>query len=146
MNTRQLIAALHEADPSGEAPVVVDNAEVYVVEHIQAYWDGRAQLHIVDESKKPYWHIVGMRVTSKGSKVRLTTVSVEDFIDNFPDGEVVIDVGNERMRAEWEERVAQYRAGIKSVLAEIETERRLTSSPPSAAPAPSPSDPAEGGQ
>jgi hypothetical protein len=135
MRTRDLIEALQKADPSGETPVVVDNKEVYTVERIEAFWDGVSQLHVVDESAKPYWHIASMRVTTRGSKVRLSTIGVEDFIDNFPDGRVEIDFtySDPAQRAEriqvWENRIAAWRAETKRINAELEAEGRLKIDP-----------------
>jgi len=130
MTTRELIAELQRQDPSGDVPVVVDNKEVYTVECMAAYWDGVAQLHVVDEAAKPYWHIKGMRVTTKGHKVRLSTIGVEDFIENIPDGLVEFDFSysDDAQRAEiireWQSRVETWRAEVKQIIADIATRRR----------------------
>ena len=62
MTTREFIAALQAADPSGDLPVFVNGENPYLVECEPAYYDGRQCLLIEDPAKKPYWSIVGARM------------------------------------------------------------------------------------
>ena len=69
MTTAELIALLREADPDGTTPVCVANADVYFVQRLPAYYDGRLQQLVHDESKQPNWTIVGAKILSAGEKV-----------------------------------------------------------------------------
>ena len=85
MKTKDLIAELQRIDPTGEGEVCVDNRDIYSVSREPAYWDGRLQRLILDESKKPYWHIAGARFVSEGDKVRINCPSVWELIVDDPD-------------------------------------------------------------
>ena len=95
MKTKDLIAELQEADPSGELEVCVENVDIFTVTTEPAYWDGRLQVLTRDPAKKPYYDVVGGKYTSKGSKVVISPMSITDLLWNDPDA--VIDyseVGN----------------------------------------------------
>ena len=85
MKTKDLIVLLQKEDPSGEIECCVGNADIYFVSTEPAYWDGRLQILERDESKKPYYHIVGAKRTSKGSKIVLHPYSIEDYISDNPE-------------------------------------------------------------
>lgn len=85
MKTGELIKLLQEADPSGELPVCVGNHDVYFVQKLPAYYDGPLQQLIHDDSLRPYWSIVGAKITTRGLKVDIATMSIEDAINDVPD-------------------------------------------------------------
>lgn len=107
VKTRELIAELQAADPSGELPVCVDGEDIYFVERLPGYYDGAYQQLIHDESKKPYWSIVGGKITRKGEKVRIQVMSIRDVIQDMPDLPVELDEG---MREYYENKIAEWRA------------------------------------
>jgi hypothetical protein len=95
MKTKDLIAELQEADPSGELEVCVENVDIFTVTTEPAYWDGRLQVLKRDEAKKPYYDVVGGKYTSKGSKVVISPMSITDLLWSDPDAEIdYSEVGN----------------------------------------------------
>lgn len=78
-----------EADPDGTAEFCVGNADIYFLEPKPAYWDGSLQLLIHDETKKPFYSIVGAKRTNKGTKVDIVAMSIEDCL--WDDPEMLVD-------------------------------------------------------
>ena len=79
-----MIKQLHEADPSGELHVRVNGGVPWCCERKPGYWDG------------PYAYIKNNKwvETTKGEKVDLYTMELEDFIwDNNGeiDGKIIVD-------------------------------------------------------
>jgi hypothetical protein len=103
VTTAELIAALRDADPDGTLPVCVGNADVYFVQTLPAYYDGRLQQLVHDESKRgKEWSIVGAKIITFGRKVCLHKMSIRDALVDWPD--MPIEGGDpatiERWRAE----------------------------------------------
>ena len=96
MKTKELIKQLQEADPSGELECCVDNCDIFAVWPEEAYWDGCLQILIRDPAKKPYYDIVGAKVTSKGTKVRIRPMSISDAILDNHDLPIEFDCGEQR--------------------------------------------------
>ena len=102
MTTSELIAALREVDPDGTTPVCVANADVYFVQRLPAYYDGRLQQFVHDESKRgKEWSIVGAKLISRGEKVDIFVMSIRDVLADVPD--LPIDGGDEAILARWRE-------------------------------------------
>lgn len=100
MTTAELIAALREADPDGTTPVCVGNADVYFVQVLPAYYDGRLQQLVHDESKRgKEWSIVGAKIVSAGRKVDIVPMSIRDVLSDVPD--LPIEGGDEETIARW---------------------------------------------
>ena len=91
MKTKELIRRLQEADPAGEEECVVGNHDIFFVENLPAYYDGRRQQLVRDPSKAPYYDVVGARITGTGRKVQIHTLSVADALENNPDMPVELD-------------------------------------------------------
>ncbi len=83
MKTKDLIEALQEADPTGEVECCVDNVDIHFVGREPAFYDGKLQLLIRDESN-PYYNIIGAKYVSKGDKVVIHPLTFEDAISNDP--------------------------------------------------------------
>jgi hypothetical protein len=115
MKTKKLIAMLQEIDPSGEFEVCVDNLDIYFAEPLPAYWDGRLQLLIQDESKEPHYSIVGAKVTAVGTKIKLHTMGVEDVLWHDPDAPIDLSEANEANPSRWEKIIEEIRAEVKNV-------------------------------
>jgi hypothetical protein len=109
MTTGQLIKALQAEDPSGQLPISVDGGDVYFVERQGAYYDGNLQQLVIDETKKPYYSVVGARVTGRGDKVRLHVMGVEDVLLNDPEVPVDIDGLSPAAKARWEPLIEGWR-------------------------------------
>ncbi len=124
MKTKDLIRLLQEADPKGETEVCVDNADIYFVERLEAYWDGRLQVLIRNPDKAPYYNVEGVRFLSRGEKVRLNLLSFEDVLLNDPDARVEYD--SKATRKRMEEQVEARRAEVRRILSEIEAEEKKT--------------------
>lgn len=127
MKTKDLIKMLQDVDPSGETEVCVDNLDIYFAERKPAYWDGRLQLLIRDESKKPFYHVAGAKVISSGDKIELHTMGVEDVIENDPDAIVDLTDIEKNMSStfeEWKKRIENWRAETKRIIAQVRAERK----------------------
>ena len=121
MTTAELIEALKKADPEGTTQVVVGNRPIYTVGNEPAYYDGCMQILVQDESRKPYFNIVGMKVTRAGRKVRLRLYDIEDWILDYPDGDVDLsDLENSDYQYErWSANIAEWRAEARQIEEEI---------------------------
>lgn len=89
MKGKELIKLLQEIDPTGEIEVSVGNIDIWDVHQEPAYWDGKLQLLVHDESKKPYFDIVGGKYVVSGSKIVITPMSITEVL--WSDPEAVID-------------------------------------------------------
>jgi hypothetical protein len=85
MKSRELIRLLLEEDPTGETEVSVGNIDIFGVHLEPSYWDGKLQLLIRDESKKPYYDVVGGKYCVRGSKITITPMSITDVLWDDPD-------------------------------------------------------------
>lgn len=85
MKSKELIRLLQEADPTGEVEVGVGNIDIFSVEPMPAYYDGRFQKLIRDEKLAPYFDVVGAKYCSHGSKIKLIPMSVTDVLWDNPD-------------------------------------------------------------
>lgn len=88
MKAKELIRLLQEEDPTGETEVSVGNHDIFTVHTEPAYWDGKLQLLIRDESKKPYYDVVGGKYCTKGCKIVITSMGVSDVLWENPDATV----------------------------------------------------------
>jgi hypothetical protein len=88
MKTKDLIAELQEADPSGEIEVCVGNVDIFSVATEPAYWDGRLQVLKRDPAKKPYFDVIGGKYVTSGQKVVIETMSITDVLWDNPDAEI----------------------------------------------------------
>lgn len=123
MKTRELIEWLQKEDPTGELEACVNNVPIYTVERQPAYYDGPLQMLIQDESKKPYYNIVGFKVTHKGQKVKLMTMDVGDCLIDNPDLPVDLTELADWMKERWEKRVEAKRNEYRQM--DIETAMEL---------------------
>ena len=112
MKSKELIKQLQELDPLGEIEVCVGNEDIYFAERLPAYYDGRLQVLILDEKKKPYYHIDGLKITGKGDKIKLHTVSLEDIL--WHNKNAVIDTSELSARSQKE-----YQDAVDEIKAEI---------------------------
>jgi hypothetical protein len=94
VTTAELIVALRDADPAGTTPVCVANADVYFVQRLPAYYDGRLQQLVHDERKRgKAWSIIGAKLISSGQKVDIVALSIRDILNDMP--ELPIEGGDE---------------------------------------------------
>jgi hypothetical protein len=124
MKTRELIAALQEADPGGEVDVCVGNAPIYYVEHLPAYYDGPLGQLVQDKSVTHCCNITGYRFTTEGSKVKLVAMALDDCLCDDP--ELPVDVSSVSNVGSRERIVAHadaYRQKIRDINARLATER-----------------------
>jgi hypothetical protein len=118
MKTKELIKRLQEADPSGEIEVCVENEDIHFIERAPAYWDGRLQVLVRDSNKEGY-DVVGAKITSRGEKLKIRTLSIDDAILNNPDLPVEIDVHNEEKRRHYKEEVKRWRLETIDILEQV---------------------------
>jgi hypothetical protein len=81
MKTKELIARLQEADPTGEEQCCIQNGDIWDISVEPAYYDG--SLHVIDfdEDRRP---VKGRRFRS-GKKINLNPIYISDALeyDNF---------------------------------------------------------------
>lgn len=95
MTTGELIRRLQVADPEGNTPVCVDNADVYIVERKEAYYDGRLQQLVHDEAKRDKaYSVIGGKIIARGDKVNIVALCLEDVLLENPELPVEIDAAD----------------------------------------------------
>jgi hypothetical protein len=109
MTTSELIAALREADPSGNLPVW-SGGDVLFAEVQPAYYDGCLQLMVREKRADGFHNVTGAKVVSSGQKVRLHSMGVEGLLLNDPEAPVDLSGLSPQARARWEGFVSQWRA------------------------------------
>lgn len=100
MKTKELIRRLQEEDPEGEAECCIGNADILFVEKVPAFYDGRLQVLIRDEKLKPFYDVVGAKITGHGEKVFIVKHSIEDML--LDDPELPVDL-SEVIQPQWKE-------------------------------------------
>lgn len=88
MKSKDIIAKLQELDPSGEIEVFVDNMDIFTIHKDFSCWDGCPTLLLRDESKKPYYDIIGWNKTGnipEGMKINFRILNEYDILLNNPD-------------------------------------------------------------
>ena len=99
MKTNELIKQLQAIDPTGDREVCIDgSADIYSIHEELAYWDGRLNVLIRDESKKPYYDVVGVKIIHSGTKIVLKSWSADDVIGDDWNTRVEI-IGNNNVWA-----------------------------------------------
>jgi hypothetical protein len=78
MKTKDLIELLQQADPSGEEHVCVGNTDIFSVITFPAYYDGKQEILIRDESKKEGYNVVGGMIRGSGVKIQIQTLSIQE--------------------------------------------------------------------
>ena len=120
MKSKELIRWLQEEDPTGEGEVVVGNDDIHFLEWKPGYWDGKYTVLIRDESKRPYYDIVGAEYRSDGEKLCIRTMSWQDVISNDTDAPVkVVDTFCEKRM---QNNVDAWRAEMKAMEKELNEE------------------------
>ena len=119
MKTKELIAQLLEADPTGEGEVCVWNHDIHYVERKPAYWDGRLERLDRDPTKQCY-NIIKGRIVSKGDKIQIRPITLEDAIGNDPDLPVEINAGNADSDARYAAQIEAWRQEMRDAIAAIE--------------------------
>lgn len=117
MKTSELIRRLQEADPTGDAECVVGCEDIFFVEPLPAYYDGRPLLLVHDESlRDKCFSVVGARFMGDGPKVRITTLGLEDLLIDNPELPIEGAYGH---RAEHVEAARQH---ARDVIAKVDAE------------------------
>lgn len=84
MKTKDLIALLQKADPTGELECCVRNRDIFAVYPTEAYWDGPQQI-LVRDPANPHYNVVGAIFNREGTKVQIETHSIKDAIFENPE-------------------------------------------------------------
>ena len=122
MKVKELIAELNKIDPTGEEEVCIDNRDIHFVELLPAYYDGKLQRLIRDEKKQGN-NIVGAKFTTKGCKVVIHYLGIEDVILDYVDLPVdYSELGSPERIAEYIEMVEKWREETRKIDKEIEEE------------------------
>ncbi|KKN19529.1 hypothetical protein LCGC14_0944910 [marine sediment metagenome] len=99
MKTKDVIEMLQKADPSGKLDCVVGNYDIFCAHVEPAYWDGCMQLLVRDKDNS-YYNVTGAIYTSKGVKVQIETMGIDDALCEDPElpVEVIDTFVNKRMQ------------------------------------------------
>jgi hypothetical protein len=107
MKTKDLIALLQRVDPSGELHVCMqDNSDVYDAHKIPAFWEGRQDILVRDDSN-PFFNVQGGIVNGTGDKVILSGMSIETALCHKPSMPVLILGGD--VTGEYAARIQRWR-------------------------------------
>lgn len=109
MKSRELIKRLQELDPDGECEVFGDG-DIYCLEKLPWYWDGKPGILIRDENLKPYYDVIGMRqITEKdGDKIYINCLGVEDVFGDNGKANLICE-GDERFKESAKRAREEYR-------------------------------------
>ncbi|MDP1712924.1 MAG: hypothetical protein Q8K86_10770 [Candidatus Nanopelagicaceae bacterium] len=109
MKTKELIRQLQKEDPTGEEEVVIGNADIFYVDNVEAYWDGKAE-QLIRDPNNHYYNVVGGKIRCKGNKVRIHAYSLEEAVNQNPDLPVDLSelsdynrVAEEKIITKWRE-------------------------------------------
>jgi len=118
MNVGELIEQLSKYPK--DVPVCVDNNPIYFTDMTAAYWDGRLNQIVHDEEKRgKEYSIIGWKITSRGHKVVLRTMELEDALLDSPDLPVTYDL-EEHSVDRYRDSVEQTRKEMKEMIARVD--------------------------
>lgn len=106
MKTKDLIAELQRADPSGEIEVSVGNTDIHFVGREPAYYDGCLQV-LKRAGRADRYDIVGVEFRGEGQKVVITPLSAWEAISEDPEIPITFDGNGPRVG--YADRVEAYR-------------------------------------
>lgn len=106
MKTRDLVAMLERADPTGELQVCVGGHDIHFADAVPGHFDGTYEVLVRDPGRRGY-DIVGAEIRSSGMKIVLRTLPVELALLDDPAMPVAFD--GEHARLHGGERVARWR-------------------------------------
>jgi len=115
MKSKKLIELLQAEDPTGETEVCIGNQDILGLESKPAYWDGCLQI-LKRDWDNPYYNVTGAIYTSKGSKIEIRSLGIDDAISENPD--LPVEVIDEFVEKRMAETVAKWRQEAR----EIETD------------------------
>jgi len=127
MNGNQLKALIDKLDPTGEIEIAIGNQDIYFGEVQPAYWDGRLERLIIDESKRgKCYSVIGAKVIGSGQKLTLHTMGVSDVL--MGDADAHIDLSNleKNMPSSyntWKQQVEDWRKSFKAIEEQIRKEK-----------------------
>lgn len=122
MKVKELIKKLEESDPTGDLEVSVDSIDVFSVYSLPAYYDGAQQVLIRDETKKPYFDVVGAKFCDSGRKIVIKTLSISDLIWDKPDAEIDFSDLSEFRKQQYKENIDKLRKESKDFSNKLELE------------------------
>ena len=94
MKSKELIRLLQELDPTGELEVSVGKTDIFYIIKNASFWDGTLQVLQREESKKPYYNVIGARYKSTGQHLSIVPLSISEAIWENPDLPVDYSEGN----------------------------------------------------
>lgn len=116
MKTKDLIAALKEADPTGELEVCVRNVDILGVWTDPAYYDGCLQVLKRDEEGE-FDHTLGAEFRSSGHKVVIHDMSIRDALLDAPEMPIAYD--GPYAERNYSDVVDEWRREVRAINAEI---------------------------
>ena len=122
MKSKELIRRLLEIDPDGETEVCCGNHDIYFLDRLPAYYDGKLQLIITDPEKDgKCYSIIGGKVMTSGQKINIVTMGISDILIDNP--EMPVDLSDVREQSHeycWHKKVEAMRKEYRELNAELE--------------------------
>ena len=120
MKTKELIAALQKADPTGEIDCCVENAAIWTVYRDLAYWDGCLQV-LKRNPETKYYNVIGGGFKSSGEKVVIRTLSLYEAILN--NSEIPIEYDTDHSRRKYEKLIEDERTLVRKIDQDIKNRK-----------------------
>jgi len=118
MRTKELIAALQDADPSGEVEVCIDNQDIFFLSQEPGYHNGALE-RINSNSTDG---IFSASILHPEWKLCIYTMSVMDAIEGDPD--MPVNYGDIHIQNRYQAELEEFRTQVKSIRAEILKEKK----------------------
>ncbi len=115
MKSKDVIAAILAADPSGEAECCVGNCDITDISAMSAYYDGCLQVLIHDPALAPYYDIIGGKYVGSGIKIQIDIRSIQDSIFNDENMPVTYEGISDSKKEYYEQRIIQSRQLTKQI-------------------------------
>ena len=121
MKTKELIKQLQELDPTGECQVFGDG-DIYCLEKVPWYYDGRPGILIRDETNKGTYNIEGMRQITAADGPNKIYLVCQGLDDLAMEADVLEDYQIEGDEC-FKERYKKYFDDFKKLCADKKSER-----------------------
>lgn len=117
MKTKDIIALLQKADPSGELEVSVGNSDITYVAKLEGYYDGSQEILIKDG-----YNVVGAKFNHSGHKIVIYYNPISEILWDKPDLPVDYSDLNEYRRERYKESHDLVRTKAKDMHRQMEIE------------------------
>lgn len=118
MKTKDVIAMLQKADPTGEVDVCVGNVDISYIGRLPAYYDGSQQVLILNEKGR----VIGGKYKREGNKVQIHLLPFSTLLWDHVDIEIDYSELDEGRKQEYKENHDNIRKAAMNCDKELEFE------------------------